>query len=51
MQPKFLIAVCTDKTGVFIVNTGRGKLIDTTEMIAALKSGHIGGVTLDVYEE
>ncbi len=39
------------KPGVFIVNTSRGKLIDTTAMIAALKSGHIGGVALDVYEE
>jgi len=33
------------------VNTSRGKLIDTTALIAALKSGHIGGVALDVYEE
>ena len=39
------------KRGVFIVNTSRGKLIDTTALIAALKSGHIGGVALDVYEE
>lgn len=39
------------KPGVFIVNTSRGKLIDTTAMIAALKTGHVGGVALDVYEE
>jgi len=39
------------KPGVFIVNTSRGKLIDTGALIAALKSGHIGGVALDVYEE
>ncbi len=39
------------KRGVFIVNTSRGKLIDTTALITALKSGHIGGVALDVYEE
>ncbi len=39
------------KPGVFIVNTSRGKLIETTSLIAALKSGHIGGVALDVYEE
>ncbi len=39
------------KPGVFIVNTSRGKLIKTTALIAALKSGHIGGVALDVYEE
>jgi len=39
------------KRGVFIVNTSRGKLIDTTALIVALKSGHVGGVALDVYEE
>lgn len=39
------------KTGVFIVNTSRGKLIDSAALIAALKSGQIGGVALDVYEE
>ena len=39
------------KPGVFIVNTSRGKLIDTGALIAALKAGHIGGVALDVYEE
>ncbi|MDI1314751.1 2-hydroxyacid dehydrogenase [Prosthecobacter sp.] len=39
------------KAGVFIVNTSRGKLIDTSALIAALKTGHIGGVALDVYEE
>ena len=37
--------------GVFIVNTSRGKLIDTGALIAALKTGHVGGVALDVYEE
>lgn len=37
--------------GVTIINTSRGKLIDTTALIAGLKSGHIGGVALDVYEE
>ncbi len=39
------------KAGAYIVNTSRGKLIDTTALIAALKSGHLGGVALDVYEE
>lgn len=41
----------TMKKGVFIINTSRGKLIDTRALIAALKTGHIGGVALDVYEE
>ena len=39
------------KPGVFIVNTSRGKLIETSSLIAALKTGHVGGVALDVYEE
>lgn len=39
------------KPGAFIVNTSRGKLIDTTALLASLKSGHTGGVALDVYEE
>ena len=39
------------KPGVFIVNTSRGKLIDTGALIAALRAGHIDGVALDVYEE
>ena len=36
---------------VFIVNTSRGKVIDTTALLQHLKSGHLGGVALDVYEE
>jgi D-lactate dehydrogenase len=39
------------KPGAVIVNTSRGKLVDTTAVIDALKSGHLGGVALDVYEE
>lgn len=39
------------KRGVMIVNTGRGKLIDTKALIDGLKSGHVGSAGLDVYEE
>lgn len=39
------------RDGVFIVNTGRGALIDTEAAIAAIKAGRIGGLALDVYEE
>ncbi|MBI2928314.1 MAG: 2-hydroxyacid dehydrogenase [Verrucomicrobia bacterium] len=39
------------KRGAYVLNTSRGKLIDTTALIDALKSGHLGGVALDVYEE
>ncbi len=39
------------KNGVFIINTSRGKLIDTQSLIDGLKSGKIGAAGLDVYEE
>ena len=39
------------KQGVMIINTGRGKLIDTSALIDGLKSGKIGSAGLDVYEE
>ena len=39
------------KPGVVLVNVSRGRLIHTKALIKALKSGHIGGVALDVYEE
>lgn len=44
-------AVASMKDGVMIVNTGRGALIDTPAVIAGLKSGRIGYLGLDVYEE
>ena len=39
------------KDGVMIINTGRGKLIKTSDLIGGLKSGKIGSAGLDVYEE
>lgn len=39
------------KRGVFIVNTSRGKVINTASLIKALKSGNVRGVALDTYEE
>jgi len=38
------------KPGAYIINTGRGGLINTDDLIAALKTGKFGGVGLDVYE-
>ena len=39
------------KPGTILINVSRGALIDTKALIEALKSGHLGGVGLDVYEE
>lgn len=38
------------KPGVLIVNTGRGPLIHTQDLIDGLKKNIIGGAALDVYE-
>ena len=34
-----------------LINTSRGALIDTTAVIDGLKSGKIGSLAIDVYEE
>ena len=39
------------KPGVILINVSRGALIDTKALIQSLKSGRLGGVALDVYEE
>ena len=44
-------AIARMKPGVMIINTSRGALVDAAALIDGLKSGHIGYVGLDVYEE
>ncbi len=39
------------KKGAYLLNTSRGKLVDSAAVIEALKAQHLGGVALDVYEE
>ncbi len=39
------------KKGAYVINTSRGALIDSEALLEAIKSRHIGGACLDVYEE
>jgi D-lactate dehydrogenase len=44
-------AVSKMREGVMLINTSRGAVIDTSAAIKGLKSGRIGSLGLDVYEE
>lgn len=44
-------AISRMKAGVMLINTSRGALVDTRAVISGLKSGRIGSLGLDVYEE
>ncbi len=53
-QTRFLLnkdTLAMMKHGAILLNTSRGKLVDTMALIDVLKSGQLGGVALDVYEE
>ncbi|HEY9685534.1 MAG TPA: 2-hydroxyacid dehydrogenase [Coleofasciculaceae cyanobacterium] len=45
------VAIAKVKPGVMLINTSRGGVIDTKAVIKGLKSGKIGSLGLDVYEE
>lgn len=54
LDTKFLInqnSIAKMKKGVMIINTGRGKLINTEDLIEGLRSKQVGSAGLDVYEE
>lgn len=44
-------AIALMKPGVMIINTGRGKLIRTEDLIQGLREHKVGSAGLDVYEE
>ncbi len=44
-------AIARMKPGAMLVNTSRGAVVDTRAVIRGLKSGQIGNLALDVYEE
>jgi D-lactate dehydrogenase len=44
-------ALARVRRGVMLINTSRGALVDTPAVIAALKSGVVGSLGIDVYEE
>lgn len=53
-KTKYMIdssSIAMMKPGVMLINTSRGKLVNTKDVIEALKTGHIGSFGLDVYEE
>lgn len=44
-------AIAAMKPGAMVINTSRGATIDTSAVVKALKSGQIGSLGIDVYEE
>lgn len=43
-------ALARMKPGAYLINTSRGGLLDTSAVLTALDSGHLGALGMDVYE-
>lgn len=52
-ETRYLInknSLAKTKQGALLINTARGAIIDEGELVEFLRSGHLGGAALDVYE-
>ena len=43
--------IATMKRGSVLINTSRGHIVDMSALVAALRSGHLGGAAIDVFDE